>query len=169
MTVKRVGDIEVDQDLAFQRREWRFERAGWVLIGLVVVLAALGLFGSGPLSSATAGSDDAGLTVAYQRFVRHTGEGEVTIRIDARHARDGQVEVQIDGTYLAGLQVRSVHPEPVEVRAGPDGLTYLFALGEDATELEVSLDFRPQEIGRIHGEVTLADGTAVAFSQFSYP
>ena len=166
--MKRIGDIELDQDIAFQRKQWRFERVGWGLVALLIVLAAAGLFGTGPLSSATAGSDAEGLTVEYQRFVRRQGQVELVIGIDARHASNGQVELRIAGDYLASVRVQEVSPQPVEVRADGANQVYVFAVAEGAASIEVTIGGAPQEIGRFAGEVGAGD-VSVSFSQFSYP
>lgn len=42
----------IAEDMALQCRIWRFERIGWWGLGLVVLLALLGLFSRGPLSRA---------------------------------------------------------------------------------------------------------------------
>ncbi len=38
--VPRVGDLQINQDLDYQRREWTIQRVGWVVIGLIVCAAA---------------------------------------------------------------------------------------------------------------------------------
>jgi hypothetical protein len=168
MAVKRIGDIELEQDIAFQRKQWRIERVGWGLIALLVVLAAAGLFGTGPLSSATAGGETEGLTVEYERFVRRQGQAEIVIAIDARHASNGQVAVRIDGDYLASVRIQEVSPQPVEVRADGSDQVYVFAVADGAASIEVIFGGVPLEIGRLAGEVGTGDST-VSFSQFSYP
>jgi hypothetical protein len=47
------SQFQIDEDLNFQRREWKIQRAGWVTMALVIIAALLGVFGAGPLSSAT--------------------------------------------------------------------------------------------------------------------
>ncbi len=42
------------EDLTYQVRSWRIERAGQVLMGLFILAALLGLLGGGPLSRASA-------------------------------------------------------------------------------------------------------------------
>ncbi len=46
--------LDVEEDMAFQRRNWRAERIGWAAMVAIVIAAVLGLFASGPLSWATA-------------------------------------------------------------------------------------------------------------------
>ena len=55
-SMQRVGDLEIEQDHDFQRRSWRLQRAGWIVLSLVLLAGLLGLFGSGPLAHATVGA-----------------------------------------------------------------------------------------------------------------
>ncbi|HVK70477.1 MAG TPA: hypothetical protein VM694_38755 [Polyangium sp.] len=70
--IKRTGDLETSEDLAFERASMRVRRVGRAVLFLFVLLAALGLFGEGPLSHASAG-DASGLFVRYERFTRLDG------------------------------------------------------------------------------------------------
>ena len=38
----RVGDLEIHQDLPFQRRSWTVQRVGWAIMALVVLAGLLG-------------------------------------------------------------------------------------------------------------------------------
>ena len=51
-----------------ERRGWRIQRIGWVVLGGIVVLAAAGGLGDGPLSARTIETPDG--TVHYQRIER---------------------------------------------------------------------------------------------------
>jgi len=44
--------------MEFQRRSWIVQRIGWAIFALVILLAALGLFGDGVLSDAQAGQKE---------------------------------------------------------------------------------------------------------------
>ena len=74
--MKRVGDLEINEDLRFQRRMWAVQRVGWIVTALVVLAALaalLGLLGPGLLStSAKAGSGGASLSVEeYEQVLRY--------------------------------------------------------------------------------------------------
>lgn len=169
MGIQRVGDLDIDENLDFQVWQWRFERVGWGLLALIVLLALLGLFGGGPISSVSAGSDAGGLTVEYQRFIRQEGEDELIVTVDARHARDGQVELWISGTYLDAIAVTGFSPEPVE-QSGDDGrVVYRFALAEGATSLTIDIDYAARSVGRLSARIGTGPETSVTFHQFSYP
>lgn len=166
---KRIGDFEIDQDLRFQDREWKIQRLGWVAILLLVVLALLGLFGTGPLSTATASDADGPLSVDYQRFIRHGGRTTLTIRVGNDYLAGNEVEVSLTDTYLDGVEVQQITPQPQEVRAGDGELIYVFAVEDMTQPFEVSFSLRPQHIGRLSGEASITDGPTVAFDQISYP
>lgn len=43
--------------------EWRLQQMGWVVMGLIVVLALLGVFGTGPLSWSRATAPDGSIEI----------------------------------------------------------------------------------------------------------
>jgi hypothetical protein len=53
LSLGRAGDLEVEQDLDFQQRTWALERAGWIVMLLIIAAALAGFFGGGPLSPTT--------------------------------------------------------------------------------------------------------------------
>src|ERR1700679_3032394 len=42
------GEVAVGEDLEFQRKWWKFERAVWLVFTLILVLTLAGAFGRGP-------------------------------------------------------------------------------------------------------------------------
>lgn len=167
--VKQVGDLEVDQDLRFQEREWTIQRFGWAVILLLIVLALLGLFSTGPLSTATAGDTDGPLAVDYQRFVRHDGRSTLTVRVDSDQVTADEVEIWLTDTYFDKVEVQQITPDPQEVRAGDGRLVYTFAVEDMTQPFQASFSLRPQHIGRLSAEVGVTDGSSVGFDQLSYP
>ena len=63
MSTGRKKGIDLDDDIAFQRRQLFVERAGWIAMLAVVVAAFLGVFGHGPLSTAVVEARSAGVRV----------------------------------------------------------------------------------------------------------
>ena len=52
-SVSKVNDeVEVGEDLDFQRKWWRFENFAWVIFSLIIVLDLCGVFGRGPVAKA---------------------------------------------------------------------------------------------------------------------
>jgi len=167
--MKRVGDLEIDQDLGFQKGEWLVERISWCVGLAVLILALLGLFGTGPISSATAGSTDGPMFVEYQRFVRHDGEMSLSITVAPDQVHDGKVQIWLSKRYLDKVEIEGFSLEPDEVRSEGDGTVFVL-LAEDTSEpISITISMRSQMFGRIAGDIGIVDGSRVSVSQLSYP
>lgn len=136
---------------------------------LIIVLALLGFFGTGPISLATAGDPDSPLLVEYQRFVRQQGQTSLTVQVDSGQISDGQIEVWISTGYVEDIEIEQLSQQPDEVLNDGDRLVFVF-LAEDVSEpISVTFTLRPEVIGRITGDVGVVDGPQVHLSQLSYP
>jgi hypothetical protein len=135
----------------------------------IILAALLGVFGTGPLSSAMAGSEPAGLAVNYERFVRHQGEMELTIEIAPGQAEDGQVELWIDNAYLDEMVIENVQPEPEEVRSSGDRRIFVFVVDSADTALQVTVDSTPKAMGRLESTMGVNSGSGITFTQISLP
>jgi hypothetical protein len=159
--------LELNDDPVFDRRQGRVQRVGWALLALVLVAALAGVFGSGPVSSGSAASDDGRLEVGFDRFVRRGGENALDLTLDPALAEAGEIEVAISATWLDGIDVEAVSPEPTDVRTEGDRQVYVFAVAGDAP-LVVTLSYSSQVVGRSEATVTAGPGE-VSFWQVSYP
>ena len=166
--MRRVGDLECAQDLAFQRRAWRLQRIAWAGMLLVLVAGAAGLLGSGPMSRGTVGAA-AGLLVEYDRFTRANAEARLHAFVGATGAGDGTLRLWIDRAYLSVVDVEQVTPPPESVEAAPDRLTYLFLRERADGPVVVTFRLKPREFGWHAGRLGLEDGPRVAFRQLVYP
>jgi hypothetical protein len=169
MSRHRRNGLEIDQDLEFQEKEWRVERAAWITMLLIVALALLGLFGTGWLSSSVAKSDDDTLILDYERFIRHDGEVSLEIEVGPDQVREGQVELWIATDYLHDFQIQGVSPEPDEVRAEGNRQVYVFLSESADAPLTISFSLSSERMGRYSGEIGLVDGPSLSFTQISYP
>ena len=161
--LKRVGDIEVNQDLDFQRAEWRFQRVAWMVIALIAIASILGAFGRGPIANATATTAAGDLTVEYERIARHTA----ITRFDLHFARaQGEVGVSIPSSYLKGAELRSIVPEPTKTESGAGSSTFYFDLRPGAV---VSFIFEPDALGSHRLDLGLNGRTALRLKQFVLP
>jgi hypothetical protein len=167
--MKRIGDLEIDQDLEFQKAEWRMERVAWFAGLAILVLGLLGLFGTGPISSATAGDNDGPIAVDYQRFVRHDGEMSLTFTIASNQVKEGQVEVWISEPYLGKVEIEQFSHEPDEVRNEGDRTVFVFLAEDTGEPFSATISMRSQVIGRLSGDIGIVDGSQLNVSQLSYP
>jgi hypothetical protein len=109
---KRVGSLEIRQDLDFQRREWRAQRIGWVVMALIALAALLGLTGNGVLARATAGSPTDPLRLEYSRFDRLQSPSTLEVEIAGDSVEGQQIELLIDRGYVQGVLIEKIVPEP---------------------------------------------------------
>jgi hypothetical protein len=157
---ERIGDLELaNHDLRFQERTWRAERIGQVLLIAFVVLAAVGVFGVGPLSDATATAG--GTTASYQRFLRLGKPADLTVTV-APMTR-GPVKIALPTSYVERFDVEAIVPEPSEQATDAEALRLTFPSGTR----KVTLRLTPGSIGVRSGHVTADDD--VRFKQVVWP
>jgi hypothetical protein len=165
----RVGDLEIDQDLDFQQRSWMVQGIGWVVMPLIVLAALLGLLGSGPLSSATAGSEAGPLWLEYDRFGHHQGPMTLRFHLGAKAVSEGMARLWLSQDYVEKIQIEQVTPEPERVEMSSGGLTYIFPVTEPNQEMIVTFYLKPDKFGPLTGQVGLVEGQSLHFNQFIYP
>lgn len=167
--VHRVGDLDLDQDLKLQEWEWKWQRVGWVLLTLLIVVAMLGGFGTGPLSSASVGGDAEGFSVDYQRIVRQEGQSRLSVHVNGDQVSEGQVELWLGGEYANAMRVSQISPEPEEVRLADDRVIYVFNVDEPTERVTIHFDLVPREAWKLTLDMGIVGGGDVSFGQFSFP
>ena len=168
--LKKIGSIEINQDLDFQRQSWKVQRVAWVLMLLVALGGLTGLFGRGPLASAELGEKASPLHVEYERFLRLYAPAKLTVYIGSSAIRaDSTVKFWIDRGWLAGMEVRQITPEPETTHFGANEVIYTFRLVPSSRPVRITYELQTRSFGRVPGRVGLIDGPAYAFSHFVYP
>ena len=81
----------------FQKREWVWQRAGWVALALFLLAGLAGVFGAGPLANVTV--RNAAGEFEYQRFVRRHADTSWEFTLRGGSARDGDADVAIDAAF----------------------------------------------------------------------
>ena len=166
---RRKGSIEIGEDLDFQRRSWTVQRAGWVVMVLIVAAALAGVFGGGPVSDARAGDANL-LTINYQRFVRLESPEKITFNVGRAAARGGSsVDVWIDRAWLSKHDVNSIVPEPSETRVTQDRVIYHFDVDSTGVPSRIEFDLETKAMGLLKGRAGIAGGNPVTFNQLAYP
>src|SRR4051794_16621884 len=117
--VRRVGDLEIGQDMEFESRMQRVEKVGWAVMGLIVLAALLGLFGQGVFSGASAGPEGGPLRVEYDRCLRYQSDQQVRVRLGPGAGSNGKARVWVSASYLEAFQVQRIDPPPEGVELGP--------------------------------------------------
>lgn len=164
----RARDFDIEQDEGFERRSHTLQRAGWIVMTLIVAAAAAGLLGSGPLARATAAVPGA-FTVEYERFARYQSSQTLQIHLAPAVTSRREARVWLSRVFLDSAKIESVLPTPLRVEGGADRLYYVFQMAKPADPLSVSLILQAEQIGFVDARVGVDDGREVAFRQFVYP
>ncbi len=167
--IKRIGDLEIPEDLPHQRREWAVERFGWAIMVAIVVAALAGLLGSGPLSHDIAGQPDSALWVEYDRYARSQAPSEYLVHIKPEQVSGGKVRLSLNRDFFEHVEMQSVVPEPDSVEARDGRLTYVFNAPDANQPATVIYRFKASSFGGLLLTMSLADGPQLSFRQFFYP
>lgn len=165
---KRIGSIEIEQDLEFQRKSWKVQRIGWMIMLLITLGGLIGLFGDGPIADARAG-DSRTLTVEYQRLVRLSAEEKLAITPGSASVASGPtVSIWLDRKWMSRHDLRGMVPEPESTSVASDRVTYHFRV-DPRIPSKIEFDMQTKAIGLIRGRAGIVGGSTVTFNQLSYP
>ena len=167
MSANRQLDLEEDE--AFEKAEWRVQRIGWLLWALVLIAGLAGLLGTGPLSNAQATTPDGDLTVSYDRFLHYHQPAQLEIELRGRDQNAEGADLKVSQTLLNRIQIHRIQPEPERRQIVPDGVIYSFARSSDAQTCKIVFHIEFERMGKSVGGLGLSGNEPVYFNQFVYP
>jgi hypothetical protein len=160
--IERVNtDLEIDEHLLMQERGWKMQAIGMYLILAIVLTAALGLYGDGPISKRTIENI---ATVEYQRFYRFQSRMALKVQMDNTNNPKG-LAVMFPTKYLRHFQVDSVLPEPEKTIINGDQIQYQF---NGKGNIMITFYLIPQRIGTIDGSMEVNNNRFVV-NHFIFP
>lgn len=166
---KPVQGLQIDENLAHQRREWRIERVGWVVMAALLLAGLLGLFGNGPLSRAQAGEPD-GVSVDYERLQRAAAPQTYRFEVDPSLASEGTLRLRFEDTLLEELEFQSIIPEPESVTAGPGYTEFVFAMDPGAGQpARITMQYQHTTFGHVSGRVAAPGAPTMVIDQIVFP
>ena len=164
---KKVGDLEIAQDLKFQHAEWRFQRVGWLIMLVVVIAALAGAFGRGPLAHATARAGDGSFELDYDRIARHFSNNTFQFKLRAdTPANLDTIGIWFESEYLEGLDLQQITPTPIRMASGQGRTTFYFEAGPGA---RIEFNYQPDAFGRRRSGVGIEQGASTYIRQFILP
>lgn len=139
-----MAGLQLDEDPRFRKREWRVERIGWLLVTAAFVVAIVGGFGYGPVSSVALAAGDA--DVEYTRIVHRENDDDLRVRGPG-------TTIRLTGEWVQAVDLEQVMPEPESMAADADSLTLEFA----QPGLHVTITYRAQQLGPLTGGVEVGE------------
>lgn len=145
-------DLEVDEDPAFQRWDWKLQNAGRFVIAALLAGALLGVFGKGWLAQGRVTKN--GMTVQYDRISRHLAPSRVEITLpDDERARDVDT-LAINREFAEAVTIEQIIPEPEYTAAIGDVVEFRFRNPGAAGTQRVVIRVKPARIGFIEARLT---------------
>lgn len=139
-TVPKINnEVALGQDLKFQYRWWRFERAVWILFAVLVVMDLLGVFGRGPLAKAHFVTPDHSMDISYERVERFSTPSILRVKFSEKAIHDGKVLLFVSDSLVKTLGNQRVVPEPRESLIGNGGILYTFSASEPPAQADFAL------------------------------
>lgn len=132
--------VAIGEDLQFQEKWWKFERAIWIFFLCVLLADVLGLFGRGWLAKATLGSPQNGFSGTYERIERAGTPSIMRIHIEPDAIQDGTFTLFVSESLLRELGTQRVIPQPEHSILGGGGVTYVFPAHGDNTSIQLQLE-----------------------------
>jgi hypothetical protein len=166
---KRISGIDIDEDFKYQKREWRIEQVGWVLIWLLLIAAMLGVFGKGPLSDARIGDPTGAITVNYTRLERYRSPATIEVIVGPNQGQGGKFVLTLDRRFVDRIDIQRIDPEPDSVRSDSGRIAYEFELEDPAQPAHVFIDYEFEHFGLSQARLSLENGPELNLRQFVYP
>lgn len=173
-SMQRIKDLEIAQDLEFERRSWLAQRVSWVLAMAILLAALFGVFGNGPVSKTEEASHDQSLRIEYQRFVRFQAPAEYRIYVSPQPRSGDTFRLWLNRDFFDGTQLRRIIPEPDSTQLVPDGIIHEFHVSRERDPVEIQFRLEIEKMGRYNPAIALVnqDGrreSQLDFTQFAYP
>ncbi len=160
----RANDLQLEEDLNFQQRQWVFQRVVWMVMLGVVVLGLLGLFGSGPLSTVTIDSDNQ--QFEYERFTRANDPTELQFQL--KKVAPGKLLIRLDRRLLETVNFDTVQPEPSSIKLEGQWVAYAFEIAEQNSST-IRFVITRDQAGILNTRVKVGDDEVLEFWQFAFP
>jgi hypothetical protein len=166
---KQIPKLQLEDNEPFQRVEWRLQRIGWVLWGLLIESALAGLLGPGPLSKAESPAPDGSLTIAYDRFVHYHHPTRLKLIVGSSERPRNSLQVKFSKQLIERLHIDRIEPEPEGRRLGADGVVYTFPLTESTEVANIMFHVEFEHFGLSDAQIEVVGKEPAMFTQMVYP
>jgi len=145
LTVEEIqADLDLNEHLEMQQSGWRCQRIGLYCILIIVLTAALGLYGNGVISKKIYKEGNA--WVEFDQFFRH--EAKMQLKVGTESAK--KVIISFPTHYLNHFEIDAIVPEPKESYFENGKINYIFN-GHDT--ITITFYLVPQDAGNIKGSL----------------
>ncbi|WP_247267538.1 hypothetical protein [Pseudomonas sp. YL2] len=156
----------IHEDMTYQLKVWRFERVGWYVLVLVVLMGLMGVFSRGLLSSRDVRSEDGKVRVEYEMFHRNGSTNSMKITLNS--APDSQAELELAGQLLEGFSIETLQPEPLRSRSSTQGIRLWLQTDLDG-QATLYITLRGDGLGFYRSQIFSPGTNGIKLVQFIFP
>ena len=165
-SVSKINDeVAVGEDLAFQRKWWKFEHAVWIFFALLILADLAGLFGRGPLAKATLRAP--GMVVHFERIERTGTPSLLHIDFDSSAIQNGKIQIFVSESVVSRLGAQRIIPSPESSIVGNGGITYTFPATLSPAAIAFAL--QPDQSGIAEFTMRVSGGPGIRSRVFIVP
>ena len=150
---------QIEKHYSTQQMEWVAFCIFWILMSLVLVATALGLFGNGLLSNKTYTAK--GNKIEYKKFMRVEKGTELLVHLN--NAGEN-AKISLNNDYLKKVRIEQITPQPSKVELINNELIYTFSSIQKGF---IVFYLIPQKMGSQQLRITI-DGHQKSFDQYIY-
>ena len=159
--VERIQNtMGLNESLELHIAGWKIQRIGWVLILIFVLLALLGLFGTGMLS--TQKVEHSGNRVEYERYGRF--ENSTNMHFVAT-SENGRASLYLPQQFLQIFEVEKITPEPDRQEALNGFYRFTFLAN---APVHILLRGKPEKTGNVE-VIVRVNNAQFLLSQYIFP
>jgi hypothetical protein len=161
-SIERVNtSLEIDEQINLHKKGWKAQAVGLAFMYILVLLAAVGLFGDGLLSKNKLTEQN--ITIESQRFYRY--EARMELKIDVPDTDSDRTVISLPSHYLKDFEIESIVPEPESNSISNDKVNYVF---KGSGNLNVTFYLVPQKVGKLEGTLGVNEH-AFLLNHFIFP
>ncbi len=160
-------ELQLHDDPGFYRKEWRAQHIGWVCIMIIVVAAALGLTGRGPLGQRMIQMESG--RVQYDRILRSHSPGSVTLWVRTPDLADSVLGVWTTSSFQDACNLQNIQPSPSNVVSHGDTTYWQFPVTSSARLVRISIACQPVSFGSHVTAIGVDGGSSATLRMFVLP
>jgi hypothetical protein len=161
-------DLDILEDLRFERRWYRFEWICWTAIAVLLTAACLGLTGPGLVSKHRTQDDMGILFVEYSGLLRLRSPADIRIHVAESLTSPGELRLRLDGALAGSAPVERSRPIAASQQMVERGLRVTYSVNP-GSPAEIVFSQRPEALGRLWSRISVEGGPSVELNQFTVP
>ena len=161
MAARARREIEISEDIAFQRRSWQAQRVGRLLVFLLVGAALTGVVGGGGLANVTITAPDGTIAVEHRRVLRNHADAPLDVRVSGDSSVAAPLTLWLSRELVRSLDLERAVPATTKEWSEDGRVMLEFAPPPSGRGGEIRLHLRTRNPGRLEGELGVVGGGAV--------